>query len=298
LSNPDGKFARLGMIACFALLLGAAIALAQKTAPISAPGTVKHIRVEDAVFHSPSLGRDMHYLVLLPADYSNGNRVAVLYLLHGLYGDYRNWETRTRLEPSAAGYSFLIVTPDADDSWYTNSATQPADRFEDYIVKDLISEIDKKYRTIAEKRGRAIAGLSMGGYGAIKFALKYPDLFTFAGSLSGAFDAAENLDVLRPDFRPRLLGVFGDPGSRARKDNDVFVLLKNSHEYPYFYLACGTSDFFLKTNRSLAGQFSTHKIPYEYHESPGGHSWEYWDSQLEPLLQAVSHSLEAMPKSK
>ena len=286
------------MITCFALLLSAEIALAQKTAPIPAFETVKHVRIEDSVFHSPSLGRDMHYLVLLPATYSNGNRFAVLYLLHGLYGDYKNWETRTRLERIAGGYSFLIVTPDADDSWYTNSASKPADKFEEYIVKDLISEIDKKYRTRAEKRGRAIAGLSMGGYGAVKFALKYPDLFAFAGSLSGAFDAAENLDALRPEFRARLLEVFGNPGSSTRKDNDVFLLSKNSHEYPYFYLACGTSDFFRETNRALAAQFSTHKIPYEYHESPGGHTWEYWDSELEPLLQAVSHTLESAPKSK
>jgi putative tributyrin esterase len=270
-------------------VLSAVTTLAQRTG--SVPKDVQTVRVEESVFHSASLNRDMRYLTLLPSGYSTGRKFPVLYLLHGLYGDYTNWNSKTRLERIAADYAMLIVTPDADDSWYTNSATGPADRFEDYIVKDLISEIDRKYRTIPEKRARAVAGLSMGGYGAVKFGLKYPQLFAFAGSLSGAFDAAQNLDDLRPEFRARLLGVFGHAGSETRAENDVFRLGKSAEKYPYFYLACGTSDFFLDTNRALAAQFSRQKIPYEYHETPGGHTWEYWDSVLTPLLQAVGRVL-------
>src|SRR5258708_2820178 len=156
--------------------------------------------MEEAVFHSGSLNRDMHYLVLLPHDYDSGRSFAVLYLLHGLYGDYKNWDTKTSLEHYAQTLSLLIVMPDADDSWYTNSATVPRDRFEDYITKDLVSEIDAKYRTIRERRARAIAGLSMGGYGAVKLATRHPELFAFAASLSGAFNAPRNLDQLRPEF--------------------------------------------------------------------------------------------------
>jgi S-formylglutathione hydrolase FrmB len=279
-------------------LLSAAIALAQKTVSASTSAHAKNIRVEDAVFHSASLGRDMHYLVLLPADYAGGRRFPVLYLLHGLYGDYKNWDTRTRLEQAAATYSLLIVTPDAGDSWYTNSATKPENKFEDYITKDLISEIDRKYRTIANKRARAVAGLSMGGYGAVKLGLKYPDLFAFAGSLSGAFNAAHNLDDLRPEFHANLLEVFGNSRSGTRTDNDIFLLVKTSHDNPYFYVACGTSDFFLGTSRALAAQLSTQKIPYEYHETPGGHTWEYWDAGLAPLLQAVGRTLGSGVESK
>ena len=286
LSNSDSKLRRGLQILCLVLLLTAEIGLAQKTASVPSSENGK-IRVEEAVFHSVSLGRDMHYLVLLPRDYSGTRRFPVLYLLHGLYGDYKNWDTRTHLEQIAAAYPWLIVTSDAGDSWYTNSATKPADRFEDYIAKDLISEIDRKYRTIPERRARAVAGLSMGGYGAIKLALKYPDLFAFAGSLSGAFNAPQNLDDLRPEFRAQLLEVFGKSGSATRTDNDVFLLLRNSHDNPYFYVACGTGDFFLETNRALVARLSTLKIPYEYHETPGGHAWEYWDAQLTPLFQAV-----------
>src|SRR6266699_6773087 len=117
----------------------------------------------------------MHYRVIIPRDYATGGRVPVIYLLHGLYGDYQNWDTRTGLENYVQNFHLLIVMPDADDSWYTNSATIPADKFEDYIATDLISEIDEKYRTIGERHARAIAGLSMGGYGAVKLGMKYPD---------------------------------------------------------------------------------------------------------------------------
>lgn len=235
----------------------------------------------------------MHYLVLLPHDYGSGRSFPVLYLLHGLYGDYKNWDTLTGLERYAQTMAFLIVMPDADDSWYTNSATVPRDRFEDYIAKDFISEIDTKYRTIRERRARAIAGLSMGGYGAVKFALKHPDLFAFAASLSGAFNAPGDLDQLRPEFGAKLQEVFGKAGSRTRTENDVFLLLRTTHNYPFFYLACGTADFFLDTNRVLAAQLSSQKVPYEYHETAGGHTWEYWNSALNPMLQTVARQFES-----
>jgi putative tributyrin esterase len=288
---------RKALVSCLILLSTVQLALAQKAVSTPTSESRKESRAEEAAFHSPSLDRDMHYLVLLPHDYRNGDhgngrRFPVLYLLHGLYGDYKNWDTRTSLESYAKTMSFLIVMPDADDSWYTNSATVSRDKFEDYITQDLIAEIDRKYRTIPEKRSRAIAGLSMGGYGAVKLALKHPELFAFAASLSGAFDAAGDLDRLRPEFRAKLLEVFGDAANRTRAENDVFLLLKTAHDDPYFYLACGSDDFFLDTNRALAAQLSSQKVPYEYHETAGGHTWEYWDAALNPMLQAAAHHLD------
>jgi len=274
------------------LLLSCGPAPAQKTANGSNPASSQAV-VKDSVFHSTALQRDMHYRVLLPRNYDKGGRFAVLYLLHGLYGDYQNWDTRTGLENYARNLKLLIVMPDADDSWYTDSATVPGDKFEEYITKDLVSEIDEKYRTMRERHGRAIAGLSMGGYGAVKLALKYPDLFELGGSLSGAFNAAQNLDTLRPEFAAKLKEVFGKEGSRARADNDVLLLLNTPHQssYPYFYLGCGTEDFFLETNRALVMQLSSRKITYEYHETPGGHTWEYWDRELQPMLQVIDSSV-------
>jgi putative tributyrin esterase len=280
----------------FFVLCVCSVAAQGQTAAI-APGMEKNARVQDASFHSRSLGRDVRYRVLLPDNYEDGGRFPVLYLLHGLYGDYLNWDTRTRLEDYTRSLPLLIVMPDAGDSWYTNSATVPADKFEDYIAKDLIAEIDGKYHTVRDRHERAIAGLSMGGYGAIKLALKFPDLFVFAGSLSGALNAAQNLDELRPDFRANLVEVFGSARSRTRTDNDVFQLLKAPHSssYPYFYLACGEGDFFLPINRAFVEQLSSAKIAYEYHEAPGGHTWEYWDESVPSLLHAASMALISTP---
>jgi putative tributyrin esterase len=290
-----GKILRC--VVCLSLVpLVFAPALADKRTAIAGSVRSQRVLVRDSVFRSASLERDMHYRVLIPRKYEKGGRFPVLYLLHGIYGDYQNWDTRTSLENYAQNIRLLIVMPDADDSWYSNSATVSVDKFEDYIAKDLISEIDEKYRTIRARQGRAIAGLSMGGYGAVKFGLKYPELFAFAGSLSGAFNAAQNLDALRPEFRAKLLDVFGSESSRARNENDVFLLLTNPRQspypYPYFYLACGTNDFFLETNRALAKQLSSRNIDYEYHETPGGHTWDYWDRALKLLLQSIEEKVQ------
>lgn len=288
------------LLCCFVLLFTARVGVAQTTVSSPSSQSGKESLAKEAMFHSSSLDRDMHYLVLLPRDYDNGRRFPVLYLLHGIYGDYKNWDTRTGIETYAKTMPLLIVMPDADDSWYTNSATVPRDKFEDYVAKDLVAEVDRKYRSIPEKRARAIAGLSMGGYGAVKLALKYPDMFVFAGSLSGAFNAPQNLDLLRPEFRAKLLDVFGKAESPVRTQNDVFLLLKTAHDEGYFYVACGAEDFFLDTNRILVAQLSSQKAPYEYHETRGGHTWEYWDSSLNAMLQSVVRHLEpgAMPNRK
>ncbi len=283
---------------CLFLLTWVSAVKAQTTVahPLAARGRKAPVR--DAVFHSASLERDMRYRVLLPQQYESGGRFPVLYLLHGLYGDYLNWDTRTNLENYALDLRLLIVMPDADNSWYTDSATVPQDKFEDYIAKDLISEVDEKYRTIRVRHGRAIAGLSMGGYGAVQLALKYPGLFELAGSLSGAFNAAQNLDTLRPEFAAKLREVFGNEGSRERAENDVLLLLNTSHQtsYPYFYLGCGTADFFLDTNRAFVMQLSSRKIAYEYHETPGEHTWEYWDRELQSMLQVIDRIVGTPPR--
>jgi putative tributyrin esterase len=250
--------------------------------------------VKDSSFHSAALNRDMKYRIYLPHNYAATTRLyPVLYLLHGLYGNYQNWDTLTHLPNYVAGKDWIIVMPDADDSWYTNSATTPQDKFEDYIAKDLIAEIDGRYRTIRERHARAIAGLSMGGYGALKFALRNPQSFAFAGSLSGALDAARDLDNHRPEFAPRLLEVFGSPGNPARAQNDIFQLLAHAtqSELPYLYLAGGEQDRFLSVNREFVAELSQRHVQYEYHETPGDHDWTFWDREIRPLLSAMENYL-------
>jgi putative tributyrin esterase len=276
----------------FLVLVATCAAQVQHKAAPKTP--VSCVRVQDGAFHSAAIDREMKYRVLLPCSYQSGSgRFPVLYLLHGLYGDYLNWDTRTNLERYAVRYELIVVMPDAGDSWYTNSATDPKDKFEDYIAKDLMAEIDGKFRTVRDRHSRAIAGLSMGGYGALKIVLRYHGDFAFAGSLSGALNAPQDLADRRPEFRDQLLKVFGPPGSAVRADNNLFSLFQstNTKDLPYFYLACGSGDDFLQVNRDFAPQLSSRSAAYEYHETEGGHGWDYWDRSVPDLLRAAARAL-------
>jgi putative tributyrin esterase len=255
-------------------------------------------RIQDRVFQSESLAREMHYRILLPANYSGSARsYPVLYLLHGWHGDYKNWTTLTDLTHYAENLPIIIVMPDANDSWYVNSATEPQDKFEQYIIRDLIAEVDQHWRTLRSPHRRAIAGLSMGGYGAVKFALKYPGTFAIAGSISGAFNASEpELSASRADLAPSLDAAFGAQNSTVRAENDVYEAATRAvpATTPYLYVDCGTRDVsFLQANRKLVSELSHRNLSYEYHETPGAHTWEYWDTRLPNMLTVILKKIAA-----
>jgi putative tributyrin esterase len=255
------------------------------------------ITVKNETFHSASLSRDMHYRIYLPQSYTQPERrFPVLYLLHGIYGKFTDWDSQSHLRHYAQNLDLIIVMPDAGDSWYVNSASVPQNRFEDYIVKDVIGEVDGKYRTSAARESRAIAGVSMGGYGALNLALKHPDLFVFAGSISGAINAPTDLGPRQPDFQANLLQVFGLAGSATRADNDIFVLLKHADvaRLPYIYLACGESDPFFPLNQQFAAQLLEEHARYEFHQAPGAHEWKFWDKTAKGLLPVVMRRLNGV----
>jgi putative tributyrin esterase len=263
------------------------------------PPRLPDVFVESRTFQSTSLGREMPYRVILPAGYSDTKaRYPVLYLLHGLTGNYADWESRTNLARYARRFEMIIAFPDGNDNWYTNSATVAADKFEDYIAKDFIGEIDKQFRTIGTRHARAIAGLSMGGYGALKFGLKYPQLFVFAGSFSGALKATElDINSKSEKFRDMIMKIYGPPGSQTRTENDLFALAGKAEpaRMPYFYFDCGTEDGLLTSNRDFASLLQKSKIPYEYRELPGAHTWHYWDRQVVAMLEVLSHHMKIQP---
>jgi putative tributyrin esterase len=241
------------------------------------------------------LSRTVSYRVVVPANYLESSRAetrySVIYLLHGLAGHFDNWTDKTKLAEYAKGLDFIVVTPEGGDGWYTDSATVPNDKYENYIVKELIPEIDKSFPTIADRDHRMIAGLSMGGYGAIKFGLKYPELFSLVGSFSGALDAPLNGEK-NSFLRPSIISVFGPDDSKTRIDNDIFKLIRTAtpeklKTYPFIYLDCGTEDSFLQTNRDFDALLVDKKLPHEFRELPGNHSWEYWDRQIQEFLRVA-----------
>ncbi len=250
--------------------------------------------VEQHSFFSEALQRQMPYEVVLPAGYASGQqRYPALYLLHGWQGDETNWVKLTHLVELAARYPLIIVTPQAANSWYVNSATNPADRYADYIVNDLIAEIDGHYRTIASSHQRAIAGLSMGGYGAVLLSLRHPDLFSFTASISGAFDGPSGAEQVMPQLKASTDQAFGPPESPTRKENDLdpLIAVADPAKTPYMLLECGTADPFLPSDRHVIEELWSRGISYEYHELPGAHTWTFWDNSLPNLLDALSRKL-------
>src|SRR5437588_1089944 len=248
------------------------IMLFSPTYPLaSASGSVPIVSVETIQLQSKLVNATLPYNVILPADYrtSKTTRYPVLYLLHGLGGHYSDWLTRTNVADYAAQYRMIVVMPEGNDSWYVDGAAGVNDKYESYILKELMPDVDKRYRTIQTRYGRAIAGLSMGGYGAIKYGLKYPSTFGFAGSVSGAFGVTRysETEMGGASWEP-FLKIFGPVGSKTRQANDVFEITKamipgQIASLPYFYFDCGTEDApqHFKPNRELSGLFLEKKLP-------------------------------------
>jgi putative tributyrin esterase len=253
-------------------------------------------RITDCTFYSTALGRDMHYIIVLPQKYEDSQqRFPVLYLLHGWAGDYTNWVKLTKLTEYAERYSMIVVTPDAQNSWYVNSFTAPGDRFEDYIVNDLIHEIDSRWRTMPSPGSRSIAGLSMGGYGSVLLALKHPGLFAVVASVSGALIGPIGIEQVIPDVRESTDRAYGPAGSATRKDDDIYLLLAKAkrENIPYMFIECGSEDSLLASNRKFVEQLSSGNVAYEYHEYPGGHTWEFWDHSLPMMLRVIAERISA-----
>jgi len=253
-------------------------------------------RVQTIQFESKLVGKTLPYNVLLPANYiqpaARAKHYPVIYLLHGFSGHYTNWLEKTKLVDYAAGYDFIIVMPEGNDGWYTDSATVPTDKYESYILQELIPDVEKRFRAGSDAESRAIAGLSMGGYGAIKFGLKHPELFALAASLSGAFSVV-TWDLKEPGaISDSLKQTFGPVNSETRVANDVPKLVREAKakntSLPFFYVDCGTDDHLFGDNREFVSLLIELRIPHEYRQLPGSHSWTYWDSQVQEVLRIAA----------
>ena len=234
----------------------------------------------------------MPYRVLMPAATPLGAKLPVVYLLHGGGGNFRDWSNYSDVARFAE-HDLILVMPEGDDSYYTNSRAHPQDRYEDYIVNDLASDVETRFPVA---RGRAIAGLSMGGFGAVKLALKYPERFAFAGGLSSALDVPSRpLSFRRIRQWRQHAAIFGPAGSTTRRDNDPFVLARNADpaKTPYLFLTCGDGEGLLAVNRSFAKLLEERGFKYEFHMVRGGHEWRQWDAHLGELCLSVEQHLAA-----
>lgn len=254
--------------------------------------------IQQGRFQSESLGQERNFNILLPNDYETSTaRYPVLYLLHGLGDDQMAWPLMTNISAYGAKHRVIIVMPDGGRSWYVNSSADPKARYEDSIIKDLVPYVDSHFRTIPLRRARAIAGLSMGGYGASMLGLKHFQKFTALGSFSGAVGFAAgggtpppNADETARRRMEEMMKIFGAPGSDDRKSKDPFslVLKVPAAQMPGIYVSCGGQDFLIASNREFVALLAKEKIPYEYHEfSPAIHSWDVWDHEIKVFLEML-----------
>lgn len=241
--------------------------------------------------NSAKMGRTITNLVVVPEEYlkDTNSTYPVLYLLHGFSDDYMAWQNHIDLTKLANKYNFIIVCPDGQDSWYFDSPIDPTFQFETYVSQELRTFIEKNYRTINDRKHRAITGLSMGGHGALWLAWRHPDIYGMCGSMSGGVDITTIKDRFKIDKR---LGKYTDNVESWKKHSVMNLVpsLKLENEQ-FIIIDDGTSDIFIKDNRALHAALQQHKIKHDYSERPGRHSWDYWVESLRRHLTAFSNRI-------
>jgi S-formylglutathione hydrolase FrmB len=311
---------------------------APATGAARAPTAVPRGRVVVDTVWSPALGTRKQFVVYLPPSYDRepGRRYPVAYYLHGLWGNETNW-TRQGALPAAADSlaalgrgELIVVMPDGDDSWYTTwnalgnadacradtvrrepaaSYCVPWPHYDDYVARDLVARVDSAYRTRADRAHRGIAGLSMGGYGAVTLALRYPEVFAAAASHSGVLSplfagprpfaeparwapSVDSLAVLYRGYWTTLPLAMGrdtagwwarDPGRLAED-----VRRRRPALTPALFVDVGTGDGLLEQNRAFRATLAALGVPVTYAEWPGAHTWAYWRAHVGESLAWVA----------
>ena len=257
------------------------------------PRLTANVILRDITFRSQALNREMQYRVVLPSTVAPGQRLPVVYLLHGGGGGFRDWTSDSDVAHYAES-GLLLVMPEGNSSYYTNAVDPPQDRYEDYIVSDLIPDVENKFPVAPGRSNRAIAGISMGGFGAVKLALRHPDLFAFAAGLSSAIDVPRRaFSVKRLQQSRHYNAIFGPSGSSTRHDSDPFVLVRtaNPESVPYFFLTCGEQEGLLPANREFAELLESRHFRFEFQTVRGGHDWSQWNTWLPGLFHSLQECI-------
>lgn len=206
-----------------------------------------------------------------------------LYLLHGLSDDHTVWPRRTSIERYAEEKGIAVVMPAVNRSFYTDMVSGP--RYWTYVSEEVPARARDMFPLSHERADNFVAGLSMGGYGAFKLALRHPERFAAAASLSGALDMA---NVHDPALEPDLRLIFGDLGTIAGSANDLFHLAaqvsQSDGPKPSLFQWCGTEDFLYGFNVKFRDFVQPLPFDYTYSEGPGDHTWGYWDAQIQNVL--------------
>jgi S-formylglutathione hydrolase FrmB len=301
-------------------------------------GTSKS-RVETRSFTSTALGGDKKYQVYLPRGYDDStHRFPVAVYLHGLGGNETNWVTHGLLDKAADALdlSIIVVMPDGDDSFYVNRAqteryedclkkkppfdgSEPAAsycvhtaNYEDYITRDLLAQVDGAFRTLTDRRSRGIAGLSMGGFGAMQLAMRHTDLFSAVASHSGMLyllgtsPAAQPSKIkdataltswgtqYQPKFHDHVAGIFGSNLDAWREHDPSALAARLQPGSLAIMFDCGDHDGFNFQAHAahLHEVLQASRYEHDYVQLPGSHDWKYWTSRVPVSLKFLAAKLQ------
>lgn len=242
-------------------------------------------------YFSRSLTKASSFNIVFPDDPNVPKPWSVFYLLHGLSDDHTIWMRRTSIERYASGWPLVVVMPDGGRGWYANAKEGPA--FEDDLLKDVVGLVERTFPVKAERSGRAIGGLSMGGYGAIKIGLKHHEMFASVNSHSGAVGFLRSgAEERRRDLGPEFTRIFGKEPEGGPEDPFAIIERIDHGRAPKIRIDCGTSDFLIEQNRDFHKHLESLHIDHEYEEYPGGHDWSYWDKHVQEALSFHVRNLE------
>lgn len=249
-------------------------------------------------FVSQVLGVPTKLTVILPEsdythkiDYTKEFKFQTVYLLHGGVGDGSDWIRKTSIELYAQENMVAVVMPDVDLSYYTDMAH--GKKYFTFISEEL-PLIARRYFPLSEKReDNFVAGLSMGGYGSFKWALRKPEMFAAAASFSGTLDMANLLSKIMPQLQPirklQFDDIFGDYDNMAEGDEDLLhiaeVAKESKVELPRLFQCCGTEDFTYDLNTNFRDHAKSLGIDLHFEDGPGTHAWDYWDTNLKKALE-------------
>jgi S-formylglutathione hydrolase FrmB len=294
---------RIPLIFAFVITLSAGLAAAPPQNAVPAGRVVEDLKLPSAI-----LGKDVTFSIYLPPDYaSSDRRYPVVYLLHGLSDDDSGWiqfgEVHLAADRAIAAREIppmIIVMPDGGVSWYINDYRNKV-RWEDMFIQELIPHIDANYRTRTAREYRGIAGLSMGGWGALTLSMRHPDLFIACAAFSAAVWTEKDAGAMEGPQYDRMFGPLfgpkpaekGQPSAYFKTVNPVSLAgsIKDTElRRVRFYIDCGDDDFLIAGNCALHLALSERKIPHEFRVRDGAHAWIYWRTGIVDGLKFIGAS--------
>ncbi|MBC8403484.1 MAG: serine hydrolase [Candidatus Marinimicrobia bacterium] len=234
--------------------------------------------------YSHVMDRNLTAIVVIPDSYVESEvHYPVVYLLHGYGGGPFDWINHLDLRPYADQYQMLIICPDGDkNSWYLDSPIATESQYATYVGKELVRWVDDHYRTIVDRNGRAITGLSMGGHGAFYLAVNNPTDYCAVASMSGGVDLVYS--TVKWEIAAKI-GTYEEFPDRWEKNSIVNMIDKFAISDLKMLIDCGIDDIFIRNNRELHQKLQQAGIEHQYIEKPGGHSWDYWTTTLPEHLK-------------